>query len=64
MESLQYLTSKLYGSYTENNVTLATMIVIRLRKWSERARERVLVKYGAFLSSSRRRPYKVDLLLI
>uniref|UniRef100_H2Z925 Uncharacterized protein n=1 Tax=Ciona savignyi TaxID=51511 RepID=H2Z925_CIOSA len=46
------------SSYTENSITLAVVVVIKARKWCERAKENVLVKYGAFSSSLKRRPYK------
>nr|XP_002122024.2 protein ANKUB1-like isoform X2 [Ciona intestinalis] len=59
-ECLSYLTSKLYSSHTENSVTLAVVIVIKVRKWCERARERVLIGQGAFPSSLKRRPYKAQ----
>ncbi|CAK8688855.1 protein ANKUB1-like [Clavelina lepadiformis] len=57
-DSILYLSSKLYSSYTENNVTLPMFVVIRCRKWCEKARDKVLSRLGAYCSSMKRRSYK------
>lgn len=64
VECVQYLSSKLYSSHTENTVTLPILIVIKTRKWCERARNTVLLKHGAYKSSMRRRPYNVSVLQV
>nr|XP_039271905.1 protein ANKUB1-like [Styela clava] len=58
LECVQYLSSKLYSSHTENNITLPVLIVIKTRKWCETARDNVLANSGSYKSSMRRRPYK------